>query len=226
MWPVWGTKTKHSFFATDQPVDKPWTNRGTTSSKSHGKTQKSRGKTQTSRGRGDQISQTGICCVLSIDTNNSWIKCTGLLVGSMWDRARNLGNMYLHVFTFMFPFCIGNIEVRGDPGQTLGKKMLSHIAAPSASLQSNGTENRPFRGICQRYLWCLLLLKQVFGERSSKARSFDFRGIYIYIVYYGSNSEIKIRWVGVETYLRKSLDSTPEHDLVCGQWVLWTKCAL
>ena len=40
---------------------------------------------------------------------------------------------------------------------------------------------------------------------------------YIYIGYYGSNSEIKIRWVGVETYLRKSLDSTPEHDLVCGQ---------
>ena len=126
----------------------PWTNRGTTS-KSHGKTQKSRGKTQKSRGRGDQISQTGICCVFSIDTKNSWIKCTGLLVGSMWDRARNLGNIsiYVHV-SFLQQYW----SPRGPRADTGEEKMLSHIAAPSASLQSNGTENRPFGGICQRYL--------------------------------------------------------------------------
>lgn len=126
MWTVWGTKTKQSFFlATDQPVDKPWTNRGTTS-KSHGKTQKSRGKTQKSRGRGDQISQTGICCVFSIDTKNSWIKCTGLLVGSMWDRARNLGNMYVRS-CFLFAIILNS---EGTPGRHWGKK---HIVAYSCT---------------------------------------------------------------------------------------------
>ena len=63
----------------------------------------------------------------------------------MWDRARNLGNVY--IFTFMFPFCIGNIA------DSPREKKISHIAAPSASLQSSGTENRPFRGICQIYLF-------------------------------------------------------------------------
>ena len=73
----------------------------------------------------------------------------------MWDRAPNLGNMYLKNYV-QFPFCIGNIEVPGDRGQALGKNILSQIlnhiaAAPSASLQSHGIENSPLAGTCKRY---------------------------------------------------------------------------
>jgi hypothetical protein len=74
-----------------------------------------------SRGHGGQISKTRISCVLSIDAKNSWTNVQDCLLGQC-GIVLQTSEICILKFTFMFPFCIGNIEVRGDPGQTVEKK--------------------------------------------------------------------------------------------------------
>ena len=89
---------------------------------------------------------------------------TGLPVGSMWDRAPNLWNMYLRRLCFYF--FMGNIEVRGDPAQTLGKNiLLQYIAAWSASLQFSGS-------ICQGYLLMSFVTKTGLRRKTFQSKVF------------------------------------------------------
>ena len=135
MWRVWGTTN----FAAHLLVNKLRTYRGKTLYiKSPGETQK---KSWT---RGPNIHNQNLLCS-AFSTNKILNNMYRIAYWVMWDRA---------------PYLV-NIEVRGAPRQILGKTWLSHIAAPSASLHSIGTENRPFAGICRRFFFkCLLSLKR------------------------------------------------------------------
>jgi hypothetical protein len=154
MWRVWGTTN----FAAHLLVNKPRTYRGKTLYiKSPGETQK---KSWT---RGPNIHNQNLLCS-AFSTNKILNNMYRIAYWVMWDRA---------------PYLV-NIEVRGAPRQILGKTWLSHIAAPSASLHSIGTENRPFAGICRRFFFLMSsVTKTVFGERPSKACLLTSMGILI-----------------------------------------------
>jgi len=103
------------------------------------------------------------------------------------------------------------VEVRGHGGKTPGNQMLLDVFFIS--------------GFCLYVIFLFFLLAYIYIYICVCIISIFINNyiynykyiITIHILYYGSNSEIKITLVGVETYLRKPLDSTPEHNLVCGQ---------
>ena len=108
------------------PRTNPWANRGQTVER-HQKVMERHKKVVERHKKvvdtGIKYPKTGICCVLSIDAKNSWMKCRGLPVGSMWDHARNLGNMY---FRSCFLFALVILKSEGTPGRHWEKHVVAY----------------------------------------------------------------------------------------------------
>jgi hypothetical protein len=86
-----------------------------------------------------------------------------------------------HVVAAALPSCDWACALIPVGGEIHTKELPDHTRDRGHSVRNliNGTENRPFASICQRYLLMFFVTKTETGERPSKARSFDFGGLYV-----------------------------------------------